>query len=126
MPMEKKVKDKAPPLDYAGLGRRLRDARMEKGYSQEELGELAGIGATHVSYIERNIRKVSLEALYKLSVILGVTIDELLRPELYDEWVYGGKAFLKLVGYCTRAEVRIIYDTSIAVLNSLRKNKDKE
>jgi transcriptional regulator with XRE-family HTH domain len=51
---------------------RLRDARMAKGLSQEELAHAAGLHRTHVSLIERSRRSVRLETLARLSRALGI------------------------------------------------------
>lgn len=39
-------------LDYAAIGKRIRDSRKKKGFSQEVLGEMVGLSISHVSHIE--------------------------------------------------------------------------
>ena len=43
------------------FGDAVRDARVNHGYSQEELADLCGMHRTYISDIERGLRNVSLE-----------------------------------------------------------------
>lgn len=64
-------------IDYKALGNRIRASRKAKGISQEKLSELCGISTAHVGHIERGTRIPSLEALFKISQELGVSMDYL-------------------------------------------------
>ena len=59
------------------FGKKLRALRIEKSYSQEELGFKAGLDRTYISGIERGIRNPSLENISKLAKALGVPVKEL-------------------------------------------------
>ena len=39
-------------IDYAAIGRHIREKRLERGLSQEKLAELSDVGVTHISHIE--------------------------------------------------------------------------
>ena len=65
-------------LDYKSIGLRIRRYRLRKGKSQEQLGEMAGLSRSHITYIERGEKAVSLEALVEISNALEVSTDELL------------------------------------------------
>lgn len=60
------------------FGERLRELRLERGLSQEKLGELAGLDRTYVSSAEAGRRNVSLKTIYKLAEALGVDAKNLL------------------------------------------------
>lgn len=60
------------------FGKRLRELRLERGLSQEKLGELAGLDRTYISSAEAGRRNVSLKTIYKLAEALGVEASELL------------------------------------------------
>jgi transcriptional regulator with XRE-family HTH domain len=58
------------------FGSRLRQLRDERGYSQEELAEQAGLHRNYVGGIKRGERNVALENIVKLAKALSV------RPEI--------------------------------------------
>ncbi len=61
------------------FGRRLREAREERGLTQEQLGKKAGISALMVSHFETGTRKKpSIENLLKLAKAVDVSTDYLL------------------------------------------------
>ena len=64
-------------LDPIVVGRVVQKYREARGISQEVLSGLADIGRTHLSAIERGVRKPTLETLYKISQALGVHMSEL-------------------------------------------------
>lgn len=59
------------------LGRRLKELRMKKGLTQEELAEKTGLSVTFVGLVERGINTPSLETCNKIARALGITLDEL-------------------------------------------------
>jgi len=54
--------------------------RLERGLSQEVLGELADFHRTYVSQLERCITNISVDGLERLASALNVDITELLKP----------------------------------------------
>lgn len=63
------------------FGERVRELRIKKGLSQEELAELSGLHRTYISSLELGKRNVSLINIFALSKALGVTPDKLLKAE---------------------------------------------
>ena len=60
-------------LDDVLLGRRVKIARKEKRLTQEELAGLCNCTPTHICNIENG--KISLELLFKISILLGKSMD---------------------------------------------------
>jgi transcriptional regulator with XRE-family HTH domain len=60
------------------FAQRLRELRIAKGMSQEQLAAVAGLHRTHVSLIERDQRSVRLETIERLAQALQVQPAELL------------------------------------------------
>ena len=56
---------------------RLKELRLKAGLSQAKLSELAGIGYTAISNIERGIRVPSENVRTRLAAVLGVREDEI-------------------------------------------------
>ncbi len=51
--------------------------RREKGWSQEELADRAGLHRTYVSGIERGVRNPTITIVEKLAMTLGATIGDI-------------------------------------------------
>lgn len=79
-------------LDKTTLGKRIREARINKKYTQQKLAEEAGIGIMYLGEIERGIKMPSLNIFIKIIEALDISADYVLRDELpsgecyiYDE-----------------------------------------
>lgn len=60
------------------LGDAIRTARIENNLTQEELSEKIGITPTHLKHIESEHRKPSIDVLFKLAILLHMSLDSLL------------------------------------------------
>lgn len=65
-------------IDYTALGKRIKEKRIEKGLTQEQLGELCELSAAHIGHIERGTRILSVEVLFRISQALDTSIDRLI------------------------------------------------
>ena len=72
-----------PEIDYVKIGQRIRAARLEKGYSQADLGALVGCSNNHMSHVEVGQTKVSLPMLLKLAYVLDKNFDYFLLDTPY-------------------------------------------
>ena len=61
------------------FGKRIREIRKEKGYSQEKLADIAGLDRTYIGGIERGERNPSLKNIEKIAKALRVQVVELFR-----------------------------------------------
>lgn len=65
-------------LDAVVVGRVIQAYREKRGLSQEVVSGLAGIGRTHLSAIERGVRKPTLDTFYKIAEAMGCRPSKLL------------------------------------------------
>ena len=63
-------------------GKRLKELRIKKGLSQQNLGDLIGVTKVSICGYENGTRIPTIENLIKLSDTLGITIDYLLGREV--------------------------------------------
>lgn len=63
------------------IGRRIRDLRKERGYTQEQLAEKLFIGSTALCNYEKGNRSIPLEFLVHVASYFGVTVEELMGSE---------------------------------------------
>ena len=59
------------------FGKRVRELRTARGFSQEALALVCDLDRTYIGGIERGERNVSLVNIEKISVALGISIREL-------------------------------------------------
>ncbi len=68
-------------IDYAGLGAKIKQLRQAKGLTQDNLAELIGCNTSHISNIENNYTKLSLNALLAIANSLNTSVDYLLSNQ---------------------------------------------
>lgn len=95
-------------MNYYEIGQKIRKYRKANQYSQEQLAELVGISVTHMSHIETGNTKLSLSVLVRLSEVLEIQTDDLLREK------YAGRQAeseaIKILEQCNPRQLRIITD----------------
>lgn len=69
---------------YEITGYALRRYRLQQGWSQEELGDKAGLHPSYIGQIERNVKKISLVTLQKLALALKINISDLLQEKPFN------------------------------------------
>ena len=74
--------------DYKqGMGQRIKKQRKAVKLTQEKIAEELNISVKHFSEVERGIAGLSVENLIKLSDILGVSIDYMVKGEAdFNRW----------------------------------------
>ena len=66
-------------LDSVIVGRVIQAYREERGLSQEVVSGLADIGRTHLSAIERGVRKPTLETFFRLAEAMDILPSDLMK-----------------------------------------------
>lgn len=112
-------------LDYKAIGRRMKEKRMERGLTQEQIVDLTGISNSHISNIETGKTKVGLPTLVLIANCLQVTTDDLLCDNLVSSVNTYKNEISKVTEDCDDIEVRIIADTCKALKSSLRERANQ-
>ncbi|RVU04624.1 XRE family transcriptional regulator [Novosphingobium umbonatum] len=66
------------------VGRNFARLRRDKGLTQEQVEERSGFSQQYLSSLERGRRNPTVITLYELSLALGVSYVDLVRPDLED------------------------------------------
>lgn len=66
-------------LDLKIIGRNIKAERVRKGYSQEEIAELADTTRHTISMIETGMQHPKLLSILKIANALNIDINELLK-----------------------------------------------
>lgn len=94
------------------LGNSIREARIQKGYSQEELSEKVGVTPTHIKHIESGHRQPSVPLLYSLVKILDLSLDNIFFEKNTSE-TYNDIQIL--LSDCTENQLELIKEIIIAI-----------
>lgn len=65
-------------MDQRSIGRLMQRYREKAGLSQEQLAEAVGLSAIFISFIERGVKKPSLDKFVEIVNVLNITADQLL------------------------------------------------
>lgn len=68
-------------IDYAKLGSRIKEMRTNQKMTQDKLAEMVCCNTSHISNVENNYTKVSLNTLLSIANALNTSIDSLLNGQ---------------------------------------------
>jgi transcriptional regulator with XRE-family HTH domain len=60
----------------------LKKIRLEKGFSQEALADLAGLHRTYIGSVERGERNISIDNIERIAKALGCDPNNLIKREI--------------------------------------------
>jgi transcriptional regulator with XRE-family HTH domain len=72
---------KAPKRESVAvrLGKRIKELRTTKGFTQVEMSAASGLGQAYLSRVEAGSKRVSIDSLESIAIALGVSLSELLK-----------------------------------------------
>ena len=79
------------------IGNRLKDLRVLKGLTQEELADRAELSKGFISQVERNLTSPSIATLMDIPQCLGLTIGEFFNEEPEEQIVFGHQDYFEKV-----------------------------
>ncbi len=69
-------------VDYYLVGEKVKEKRLKKGLTREQLAEMCDLSVSYIAHIERGTKSLSLESAVKISNALDVSLDYLLLDEI--------------------------------------------
>lgn len=101
------------------IGTRLRQFRLMKGLTQEQVAEMAGMQPSYLGAIERGERNFTIETLYKIVRALGITFDELFAhiDQPADPGENLPKECFDIMFQCDERQQRTLLDIMYAVID---------
>lgn len=110
-------------MNYIQLGKNIKYVRKSLNMTQERLSEMVDISTVFISQIENGARKPSLETVYKISIALNVSIDELINNQEITELLIDTTEINTLLQGRTTQEINLITSIAKTVLSKLDNNK---
>ena len=99
-------------LDYNIIGERLKEARVNKKYTQENLAEKLDVSVAFLSKIERGKSHINLKRLNQLCGLLDVSEGYLLNGASSSSENYLDKEFTDLIKSVSPEKQKLIYNVA--------------
>ena len=105
-------------LNYSIIGMRLKQARMNKKITQENLAEKLDVSVAYISRIERGSTEINLKRLSEICTLLNVSFGEILDGTSSSSSNYLSTDFYNLLKNCPSEKIDIIYKVSKVIAES--------
>ena len=105
-------------LDYNIIGSRIKQARLAKNYTQEDLAEKIDISVAFLSRVERGNSHLNLKRLNQICGLLDVTEAYVLNGASSNSQNYLDKEFSELLKNCSPEKQKLIYNVAKTIAES--------
>ena len=99
-------------LDYNIIGQRIKQARLSKNLTQEDLAEQIDISVAFLSRVERGKAQLNLKRLIQIAEVLKIAPGYLLTGSNITSKDYLREDFRIILEKCTPEQQRLIYQIS--------------
>ena len=87
-------------IDYKKLGLKIKQVRQSMNLTQDSLAEMVGCNTSHISNIENNHTRVSLNVLFTIANSLDTSIDYLLSNQYQNNYLALDNEILRALQNC--------------------------
>ena len=109
-------------VDYISIGKRIKQLRLAKGWTQAKLAEKSGVEPSNISHIERAATKLSLPTMVSIANALGTSLDEIAYGSLVKSAHVSVKLIDDVIADCSPEELKSLSEV-IATTKSVLRNK---
>lgn len=99
-------------LDYKVIGKRIKETRLLKRMTQEDVANELGISVAFLSRVERGSSQINLKRLSDLSEILDTSIAYFLTGVETTDKEYLHREFKEILDICSPTKQRLIYEVA--------------
>ena len=103
-------------IDYNLIGERIKEARKNKGYTQEKLAEELDVAVTYLSRLEKGY-PINLKRLAQISQVLDVSMEYLLSGTVPKSDNYLNKDFEEILETCSPEKLKLIYNIAKTIVD---------
>ncbi len=109
-------------MNTASIGKRIRKAREQKGWRQEDFAEKIGLSVTYTGMIERGEKVPRLETFITIANALGVSADQLLADVIDTGYNVKSSSMTESIEKLAPTERERIYCVVNALIDFNKKN----
>ena len=102
-------------IDYNLIGERIKEARKNKGYTQEKLAEEIDVAVAYVSRLEKGF-PINLKRIAQIRQVLDVSIEYLLSGTVPKSDNYLNKDFEEILERCSPEKLKLIYNIAKTIV----------
>lgn len=96
-------------MNLKEIGRKIKKARENKGYTQEQLAEKVNLSVQHISVIERGLKAPKLDTFIRIANVLGVNADFILSDSLnVSAKLMASDLYRRMEGISEKEKLRIL------------------
>lgn len=106
-------------LDKEIIGKKIRQLRVQKGFSQEELSEKIDISPRHMCTIENGNSFPSLETFIKIADVLDININQFFNLNIHKEDKLKSEIY-DLIQISSIRQLHLLKDIIKAILLNIR------
>lgn len=88
------------PIDYAMIGKRIKESRLNAGLTQERVAEAADITTVYLSKIENGKVTPTLDTLGAICAVIQADLGFIVAGSQYHQKDYGNDAVVELFQAC--------------------------
>ena len=107
-------------MDNSALGKRIREARLKKKMTQDQLSEKVGVSLYYIGEIERGAKSPSLKMFISIAQALDVSTDSLLRDEISTGNIYVNNEITKKLDMLTPKQRACAVEILEAYIKAIR------
>lgn len=107
-------------IDYAAIGKRVRNEREKKNMSQMRLAELSNLSINSISHIECGNTKFSLPSIVSIANALNVTVDCFLMDVVDNSLIQFKKELVDIFDDCSEEEYTLLVNICKSALTTYR------
>ena len=97
-------------MDYKTIGLNIRDARIRKGWTQEQFAEKLGLSTSYIGLIERGYKLPKFETFIKIINQLDVSADVILFGVTNVGYTIRTSEYLDKISELPQSEQKRIFD----------------
>ena len=105
-------------LDYNIIGARIKQARLAKNLTQEDLSEQLDVSVAFLSRVERGSSHINLKRLNQICKILEVSEGYVLNGASNNSENYLNREFAELLKNCSPEKQKMIYNVAKTIIDS--------
>ena len=107
-------------MDSKAIGKRIKEKRIERSWSQEDFSERVGLSPVYIGMIERGEKTPKLETFIRIANTLNVSSDELLEDVLDQGYKIKLTKYTEAIGSLGYTDQKRIY----AIIEAFLQIKD--